>query len=489
MHNKMHQNRRLRAVAPTLGLVFVFVALLMLIPWAIALSIGGRGAEGMALSAAIAGGLGALLLAVFGRRSSDIRPQDAILIVVSSWVGVSALGTLPYVFTGALPPLDALFESVSGFTTTGATVLAEIEKLPRALLFWRSLTHWLGGMGILVFAIAILPLLQSSGYQLFKMEAPALEQERMYPRMVQTARATFAVYLTFTVAQTVLLVLGGMSLFDSLCHSFGTLATGGFSTRNASVGAYGSVYIEVIVIVFMVLGSLPFGVHHRGLRNPTAYLQSAQVRLHLTLLLLAAGAVTLDLWGRDMYQSFAQATRYGAFQVVSIMTTTGFATTDTEVWSSFSQFVLIGVSFIGGCTGSTSGAIKTFRFLVLMKLVSRQLLRLVYPHAVKPIRVGQQIIDEHVAESAAAFLFVFVFVLGAGVAALTAMGADGLTALTAALGTLGAVGPGFGAVGPYDNYGWMPDGSKAVCIVLMILGRLEILTVAVLLMPAFWRKG
>jgi trk system potassium uptake protein TrkH len=281
MNGSLLDSRRLRAITPTLGLVFVFSGVTMLVPCGIAIAEGGRDRLALLLSAGVAGILGATLLALFARRKEDLRQRDAILVVVLSWVGVSVLGALPFTLTGILDPVDALFESISGFTTTGASVISAIEDLPAGLLFWRSLTHWLGGMGILVLAIAVLPFLGSAGYQLFKTEAPALERERLYPRMVQTARALFAVYVAFTAVQTVFLMLGGLSLFDALAHAFGTIATGGFSTRNSSVGAYGSLYIEVVVIVFMVIGSIPFGVHHRGLRNPRAYLESTQVRLHL----------------------------------------------------------------------------------------------------------------------------------------------------------------------------------------------------------------
>jgi trk system potassium uptake protein len=489
MSGSLLDNRRLRAIAPTLGLVFVFSGATMLVPCGIAIAEGGRDRVALLLSAGIAELFGVMLLGLFAHRKEDLRQRDAILAVVLSWLGVSALGALPYMLTGVLDPVDALFESISGFTTTGASVIAAIEDLPAGLLFWRSLTHWIGGMGILVLAIAVLPFLGSAGYQLFRAEAPALEQERLYPRMIQTARAMFFVYVLLTLLQAALLMLGEMSLFDALAHAFGTIATGGFSTRNASIGAFGSLYIEVVVIVFMVLGSIPFGVHHRGFRNPRAYLESMQVRVFVAVLSVACIAVACELWARGVYANLGDSFRYATFQVTTLMTTTGFATADSEQWTPFSQLVLILVMFIGGCTGSTAGGIKIFRFLVLGKLVLRQMFTLLHPRAVRPIRIGRQIVDEQVVQSAGVFFVMYLVVAFLGTFGLVAFGADGMTALTATVATLGGVGPGLGEVGPYDNYAWMPDGAKVICILLMLLGRLEIFTFAVVFTPSFWQRG
>jgi trk system potassium uptake protein TrkH len=488
MHRSLLDNRSAGAIAPTLGLVLFFSGITMLVPLGIAIVEQSRDRLAFGVSAGASIALGVGLLAGFARRQEDLRQRDAILVLVLSWTCVSVLGALPFVLTGALGPVDALFESISGFTTTGASVISEIESLPRGLLFWRSLTHWLGGMGILVLAIAVLPFLGSAGYQLSKAEAPALEEDRLYPRMIRTARALFAVYVLLTGLETVLLVLGGMSLFDALGHAFGTIATGGFSTRNASVGAYGNLYFEIVIIVFMIFGSIPFWVHHRGLRKPTAYFESTQVRLHIAILAIACIAVALELWARGVYTNLGDSFRYGTFQVTSLMTTTGFATADSEHWTPFSRAVLIVVMFLGGCTGSTSGAIKTFRILILGKLVVRQVLLFVNPDAIRPLRIGTQVVDEKVVQSAGAFFILYLVLAFVGTFALMLFDIDGMTAFTATAATLGGVGPGLGEVGPYDSYAWMPDGAKVICMALMLLGRLEILTFAAAFMPSFWRR-
>jgi trk system potassium uptake protein TrkH len=478
-----------RAVFPSLGFVVVFAGLTQLVPLGVAFFEDGSDLRAFMSSAALSVAIGLGVLALYGRRRADLRHRDAIVVVVASWLVMSVLCALPYAFTGTLGPLDALFESISGLTTTGASVIADVESLPAGLLFWRSLTHWIGGMGILLLAVAILPLLGSATYPLLRTESPSLGEERIYPRLAETARALFGIYVLLTAAQTALLLLGGMSLFDALAHSFASVATGGFSTKSASVGAYGSLYIEIVCILFMFFGSLPFGVHFRGLRSPRAYLESTQTRVHTTILLFASLTVAVDLWAKGVYAGLGESVRHATFQVTTLMTTTGFATANSETWTPYARIVLVAVMFLGGCTGSTSGGIKTYRFVVLSKVVRRNLLHLRHPTAVRPIRIGHQSIDERAVTSAGVFFLLHLGVAGLGTVALMAFGTDLGTAFTAAAATLGGVGPGLGDVGPYDNYAWMPDGAKAVCIGLMLLGRLEITICGILFLPEFWRTG
>jgi len=469
--------------------VYSFGGLGMLIPFLIALATGGPDRLALGLSTGIGLVLGGLLaLPLLERREAiDIDQRGAILVVVLSWVGLGVLGALPFILNGTLNPVDALFESISGFTTTGASVIAEVEALPAGLQFWRCFTHWLGGMGIIVLVVAALPLLGPMGYQLFRTEAPAMDEDRFIPRVTRTAQALLTVYVALTLAETVLLLLGGLSPLDALAHSFATIATGGFSTRNASVGAYHSLYVELVVIVFMVLGSLPFWVHYRGLRNPRAYLESSQSRLHLGLLAAACALVSLQLWSRGVYSHPGEAFRYGSFQVTSLMTTTGFATADSEQWTAFSHIILVAVMFLGGCNGSTAGAIKTFRILALGKVVRRQFTALLHPNVVRPVRIGGQTVGEDVLRSAGLYIFAYLATAFAGTVALVLCRIDPMTAVTATAATLGGVGPGLGAVGPYDNYGWMPEEAKFICMALMLLGRLEIFMLAALCHPDFWR--
>lgn len=478
----------MQGIWPLLGVVYSFGGVGMLIPFGIALAERGPDRLALGLSAAISIVLGGLMaLPLLERRQEDIDQRGAILVVVLSWLGLGVLGALPFVLNGTLGPVDALFESISGFTTTGASVIAQVEALPAGLSFWRCFTHWLGGMGIIVLVVAALPLLGPMGYQLFRTEAPAMDEDRFIPRVTRTAQALLVVYVALTLSETVLLMLGGLPLLDALAHSFATIATGGFSTRNASVGAYHSLYVELVVIAFMVMGSLPFWVHYRGLRNPRAYLESSQTRLHLGLLAAACAAVSIQLWLRGVYSHPGEAFRYGSFQVTSLMTTTGFATADSEQWTSFSHIILITVMFVGGCNGSTAGAIKTFRVLALGKVMKRQFTALLHPNAVRPVRIGGQKVDEEVLRNAGTYIFAYLLTAVAGTVALVVCRVDPLTAVSATAATLGGVGPGLGAVGPYDNYGWMPPEAKFICMALMLLGRLEIFMMVAMCHLDFWR--
>lgn len=442
----------------------------------------------MALSSTLAIGLvvGLWLMSLRIRETLNWHPRIALVIVALGWAAMGVLGALPFLLSGALGPVDALFESISGFTTTGASVITDVESLPRGLLLWRSITHWLGGVGIVVVAVAVLPVLGTAGYMLARTEAPTLG-ERLFPRILQTARVVMAVYVALTVIQTILLLGGGMTLFDAASHSFGTVATGGFSTRNLSIAAYESLYIEIVVISFMILSSLPLALHYLALRRPRTYWANAQLRFHLAVLGTACILVALDLWQKGLYPGLGTSLRHATFQVVSHQTTTGFATADTALWTPFAQLVLVLVMLIGGCTGSTSGAIKTFRVLVVVKVVRNQILRMGRRRAVTPIRVGEQVLDDRTVEQVGIFVVGYLAVWALGTMSLTAFGIDPVTALGAAAGTLGGVGPGLGDVGSMDNYAWMPAGAKIICIILMVLGRLEIFSLLVIFHPAFWR--
>jgi trk system potassium uptake protein TrkH len=388
---------------------------------------------------------------------------------------------------GAIPSFtDAFFETMSGFTTTGATILTDIEAVPHGLLFWRSLTHWIGGLGIIVLSIAILPFLGVGGMQLYRAELRSAA-DRLTPRITETAKILWGVYVTFTFIEAGLLMLGGMSLFDALCHSFGTLATGGYSTKNASVGAFGSTYIDWVVIFFMLVAGTNFSLHYRFLKGDfRVYFRNTEFRFFMTLIALAVVVILTDTALR--YGNMDRAFRDTFFQVTSILTTTGYGTADYERWSFTSQFVLFVLMFFGGCAGSTGGGMKMMRVHVLVKFVYAEITRLVHPHAVIPVRVGKDAVDREVVANIVGYFILYIMVFAAGVVIMTALHLDMPTAFGAVVATLSNVGPGLGGVGPTDNYSAIPAVGKWVLSSLMLMGRLELYTVLILLSPSYWKK-
>jgi trk system potassium uptake protein TrkH len=439
------------------------------------------------LSAAVAAGAGAALALLTRVDEWRLRPRDGFIVVGTGWVAVSFFGAVPYVTTGALGPLDALFESVSGFTTTGSTVMAGLADAPGALLLWRSFTQWVGGMGIILFTIAILPLLGIGGMQLFKAEVPGPVADRIRPRLVETARRLWLIYVGLTLTEIALLALAGMPFFEAICHGFTTLATGGFSTRDASVGDFGSVWIEWIVIAFMLLAGVNFVLHYRMLtgRARDAW-RDAELRYFLLVVVVATGTVALVLLRRGA--TFSDSLRLGAFQVVSILTTTGYVTADFELWPSFAHAVLLALMILGGMSGSTAGGIKSLRALLGVRALFAAVDRLVHPRAVRPVKYADRPVPDDVLAGIWAFLIAYALIAAAATAAMTATGYDLDTALSAALTAIGNVGPGLGAVGAYDNFAHFPAVNKLVLVFCMLAGRLEIFTLVVLFMPGFWRR-
>jgi len=423
------------------------------------------------------------------RFEGDLRIREGFAIVSFAWVFFSAFGALPYVLSGAIPSFtDAFFETMSGFSTTGATILSDVEALPAGIMFWRSLTHWIGGMGIIVLSLAILPFLGVGGMQLFKAEVPGPVADRLTPRIAGTAKILSGVYILFTAVETLLLMFGGMSFFDAICHSFGTLATGGYSTRAESIGAYGSAYIEYVVIFFMLIAGTNFSLHYRFLRGDfLAYFRNKEFLFFLSLVGFAFVIIGADTI-LHRYDSVGSGIRDTLFQVVSIITTTGYGTADYEKWSFSSQFVLFLLMFVGGCAGSTAGGMKMMRVHVLVKFMFAEITRLIHPHAVVPVRVGKQSVEREVVANVVGFFILYVMIFAGGVLLMAAMGLDMPTAFGSVAATLGNIGPGLGGVGPVDNYGGLPAFGKWVLSSLMLLGRLEIYTVIILFSPSYWKK-
>ncbi len=419
----------------------------------------------------------------------ELSIRDGFAVVTFGWIFFTVFGALPYIFGGTIPSiLDACFETMSGFTTTGATILESIEILPKSILLWRALTHWLGGMGIIVLSLAILPMLGVGGMQLFKAEVPGPTADRLKPRIQDTAKLLWGVYVLLTGVETLLLMAGGMNLHEALCHSFATLATGGFSTRDASVGAYGSPFIEWVIIVFMFLAGVNFSLHYFAIRGRIKeYFKNEEFLFYLAISL---GAVLL-LMGYNqgqIYQSVSENLRYSAFQAVSILTTTGFATADYEQWPVITNYVLIFLMFVGGCAGSTGGGMKVARVLLLFKHAKFQLYHLIHPRAVRLVKLGDAPVDREVMQSILGFfaLYMGIFVFASFL--MAAAGMDLVSGAASVVATLGNIGPGLGSIGPVHNYAHIAPFGKTVLVACMLFGRLELFTVLVFFLPSFWRR-
>ena len=419
-----------------------------------------------------------------------VRPRDGFFIVASAWLLASLFGALPYVTTGVLAPVDALFESVAGFTTTGSTVLVAIEQTPRALLLWRSLTQWLGGMGIVVFTIALMPILGIGGMQLFKAEVPGPVKEKIRPRVAETARQLWFIYVGLTVAEWLALMATGMSGFDALCHSLTTLSTGGFSTRNESVGAYGSAAVEWVVIVFMILAGMNFVLHYRVLIGRVRDVwRDTELRYYLSVLSLAIALILLAMWSNETSGREPALFRHVVFQVVSVMTTTGYVTADFELWPSLAHLVLLFLMILGAMAGSTSGGVKSLRAVLAFRAVRNTFATAAHRNAVRPpVHYGGKSVPRDILAGTWVFLAVYFALVGAMAFAVTAFGYDLITALSGALTTVGNVGPGLGEIGPIDNFAHFPAFLKLAFSFCMIAGRLELFTLLVLFSPGFWRR-
>jgi trk system potassium uptake protein TrkH len=479
---------RFSSVIHILGFLLMFLAFAMLLPVAFSLYYGDGDHTALLISAAIT--------LVFGfvtykatRFAQDLRPKEGFAIVTFGWLAFSAFGSLPFLISGTIPSVtDAFFETMSGFSTTGATILTDIEVLPHGVLFWRSLTHWIGGMGIIVLSLAILPFLGIGGMELFKAEVPGPVADKLTPRVTETAKILWGVYVIITAAEVGLLLLGGMDLFESLCHAFGTMATGGFSTRNASIGAYDSAYIDYVITFFMILAGTNFALHYRFLRGDfRAYLRSPEFMFFLSIIGIAVAIIGVDTFSHH-YGDTALTARNTLFQVVSIVTTTGFGTADYEEWSFASQFVLFVLMFLGGCAGSTGGGMKIIRIHVLVKFVFNEITHLLHPHAVRPVRIGSNAIPRDVVQNVVGFFITFILLFIAGVLIMAALGLDMATSFGAVAATINNIGPGLGGVGPTDNYAHIPAVGKWVLAFLMLVGRLEVFTVIILFSPSYWRK-
>ncbi len=443
------------------------------------------------VSALISIGTGLLLLLLMMRfQKEEVRAREGFAIVTFSWIVAPLFGSLPFLLSGSIPGFtDAYFETISGFTTTGATILGNVEGLPKGLLYWRSLTQWLGGMGIIVLSLAILPLLGIGGMQLFRAEFAGPTKDKLTPRVAETARLLWGVYLFFTALETILLMAGGMSFFDAICHSFTTIASGGFSTRNLSIGFYNSAYIDVVVTIFMFIAGTSFALHFAALRGKLGIYFRDNEFVYFSVSFLAATFIIAFATSEEFFGgSFLTAVRHGAFNAISVMSSTGFATADFALWSPLAQVVLLFLMLPGACAGSTGGGMKNIRVLVFLKAALNELKRLVHPKAVVPIRVNGRTVENDVLFTVAAFIILYFVTFIAATIFLAATGLDIVTSVSAVAASLSNVGPGLGNVGPMAHYGFLTDFAKWVLSACMLVGRLEIFTVFILFSRAFWRS-
>lgn len=481
---------RFRQIFRVIGILNIFLGLSMLAPLIVSLVYSDGSSFPILYSLIITSGSGIALFLLLKRDdSSSLSQREAMAIVTLGWLSAGFFGSLPFLFSGSIGTItDAYFESISGFTTTGSSILSNIELLPKGILFWRSLTQWMGGMGIIVLSIAILPFLGVGGMQLYKAEIPSPVVDKLQPRISETAKTLWKVYLFITVIEIGLLVMGGMSLFDSICHAFCTMPTGGFSTQSASIAQYNSSYFEGVITVFMILAGINFSLHFRFLKGDfRVFGRDPECRVFLSILAILILLVTFNLYG-PVYHSIGHAFRHAAFQVTSIMTTTGFVTGDYAQWPALSQIILLLCMLIGAMAGSTGGAIKVMRIIMLVKHGYQEIFRLIHPHAVRSIKLGGKPVPGEVLNSIGGFFILYLSLFIVAVVIMSFMGLDTVTSFASVAATIGNVGPGFGLVGPVRNYLPVPDLGKWVLTFCMLLGRLEIYTVIILLAPAYWRK-
>ena len=423
---------------------------------------------------------------------NQVRKRDGYVIVFLGWLLISCFGSLPYMIYGSIPSFtDAFFETMSGFTTTGSSILNDIESIPHGILFWRSMTHWLGGMGIIVLTLAILPLLGVGGAQLFGAESSGSQSDKIHPQVQGTAKRLWGIYALLTALQVILLYCGGMSLFDAICHAFGTLSTGGFSTKQGSIADYPSAYIHYVIIIFMIAGGMNFSLHYHLLhgRIRTVW-QNEEFRFYLTSITVVVAIVTAGVYYYTPHGA-EKSFRDAAFQVVSLITSTGFVSADYEKWAPFTPYLFLLLMFTGACAGSTTGALKMVRILLLVKTGFLELKRLIHPNAIIPIRLDGKMVPKRELENILAFFFLYMMIFIIAAFAMSfepAFAHNPLpSALSSVASTLGCMGPGLGVVGPVNNYALVSDPGKWLLSFMMLLGRLEIFTVFVIFTPSFWK--
>jgi trk system potassium uptake protein TrkH len=468
--------------------LIVGAAMLSCLPWSLAYN---ENVTIPILEAAILTIVCGALLTSLSPKNEQITYKEGFAVVSLGWLLVSIFGTLPYLFSGYLGSFaDAFFETVSGFTTTGASVVTDVESWPRGLLFWRSLTQWLGGIGIIALFVALMASLGTRAKQLFKAELPGPVSDNISPRIRDNARKLLMTYLLLSAGCALALYAAGMDSFDALCNTFATVATGGFSTKNTSIAYYASPVIEWTILIFMFLSGTNFALHFIAFKEgrPLAYWKNPEFKLYAGIIAAASLLVFLNLQFQTGNTLWGDNLRGAIFQIISIVTTTGYATEDYSLWPHLSTALILLMMFVGGCSGSTSGGIKPGRYIILLKRTGIELKKMLHPKAVLPLRFGERFISEDVAVNVAQFFFFYMVLMAMGMLYLTSLGLDIFSSISASAACLGNVGPGLGLVGPVQNYFYIPDGGKYVLSFLMLVGRLEIYPLLLIFLPFFWRE-
>jgi trk system potassium uptake protein TrkH len=481
----------IKSVIHTIGAFLFMLGLTMLAPLVCSLLYGEGDSLSFILSLTITCGTG-LLLFLMGKprdENGHLNHREGFFIVTMGWIIAALFGSLPYLIHGSLLSLtDAYFETMSGFTTTGATVITQIEALPHGILLWRSMTQWMGGMGIIILSIAILPFLGAGGRQLFKAEVPGPVKDKLAPRIAETARSLWIIYFIITMAGFILLMFGGMGVFDAINHIFCAMATGGFSTKDTSIAWFNSTYIDGVLIVFMLIAGINFTIHYQILKGHTrSILKDSELHFFLGTVLVATILITLDL-RVHLLEDLGKSFHYALFHVSSIISTTGFTTDNFAEWPAFSQIILILLMFIGGSSGSTGAAIKCIRVLLIIKYAYLEIYRLIHRRAVFQVKISHQNIHPDIMKSVLGFVILYLCLAILATLALSALGLDMITSFAAAAATLGNIGPGLGLFHPATTYSEAPVLAKWILCFCMLAGRLEIYTVLVLLVPEFWKK-
>ncbi len=486
-----------KTIINILGAQIGILSVSLLLPAMIALAYKESDYTGFLISAGISFAIG-FPLWFLTKKSKALSSKDGFLIVTAAWIITAIIGALPFYISGAIPNVtDAFFESMSGVTTTGATIIGNpitlphlpngIESLSHGILFWRSFIQWIGGMGIIVFTIAILPLLGIGGVQMFKAEVPGPVSDKLRPRVKETAKILWLVYVGFTALEILLLGLGGMTWFDAVCHSLTTMPTGGFSTMNASIAGWTSSAIHYIIIFFMLMAGINFALHFKAMSGDAkAYIRDYEFKIYIGISLIVTLRIFIVISLSDGGFSHIKF-RDSLFQTVSIITTTGYGSYDYEAWGYFIQFTLVGLMFLGAMGGSTGGGIKLIRVFLIIKHSLMETRRLLHARAIIPIRIGDRYINESIIRNTLGFFLFYIAIFSLTAVALTAMGIDITSAIGAAASAVGNIGPALGAFGPTDNYALLPDIGKWILSFAMLLGRLEIFTVVILFSRTYWK--
>lgn len=474
-----------------LGLLLVFNGSFMLLCLPVSFFYENNAWEALLMASGISALTGGLTwLLTRKQQNRELRSKDGYLVVTMGWLLMSFFGSLPYVLSGAIPSYpDAFFESISGFTTTGATILTDIEVLPKDILFWRSLTQWIGGMGIIVLAVAILPILGIGGMQLFIAEAPGVTPDKLKPRIRDTAKRLWIIYIGLTLIETVLLMFGGMSFYEAINHGLTTMATGGFSPKNASIAFYDSAYLQYVITIFMFLAGTSFSLTYFASKGALDKVwQNEEFRYYLFSVLIIIFITSVGIYAFSD-QGLEQSFRDAAFQVISVISTTGYITADYTAWAPLLTVIFFLLMFVGGSAGSTAGGVKIVRHVVLLKNSILEMKRQVHPSAIIPVRVNGKAVTQDITFNVLAFFIIYITVFAIGSVIMALIGVDFLTAIGAVATSLGNVGPGLGTVGPVDNFAGIPAAGKWLLSFFMLLGRLELFTVLILLTPYFWNRN